>query len=134
MRSKKETIEALKDLIEDVRRFGGDRPAAAVKSAAADIERGKWYDITEFIVRRITAGYLEWRDVENWIRPAVPEDLETLSEALGLVDEAGRDLTIKEVRIDTKYHDLTGTEEQFWARFLSGPREWPMRGEPRLKD
>lgn len=131
-RSKKETIEALKSLVEDVRRLGGDRAAAAVRAAADDVEGGRWYDITEFIVRRITTGYVDSRDVDNVVHGG-SDELENLSESLNLVDGSGSELQIKELRADIEYHNLTGEQERYWARFKkTGPREWGMVGEPRL--
>lgn len=133
-RSKKETIEVLKSLIADVRRIGGDRPAAALSSVLADLQAGKWYDITEAVVSSMRWDYLRPEDVEVIFHRQLAEDLEKLSGALDFEDEAEHELEIAEVRVDIEYYDLIGEQERYWARLKPvSPREWPIRGEPRSR-
>lgn len=133
-RSRKDVMDALKGLLTDVRRLGGDRAEEALREALRGVEGGKWYDITGFVDERGAGEML----------PADPgaamlmdrEELEGLSGALDLVDATGQGLMITDLRGDVEYNDLTGESARWWARFrkAGGPKEWGVRGEPRFRE
>lgn len=128
-------MDALKRLLTDVRRLGGDRAEEALRRALRGVEGGKWHDITGFVDERPETD--EMLPADPGAAPLMGDmELGALSEALDLVDATGQGLVITDLRGDVEYHDLTGETVRWWARFVKrgGPKEWGVRGEPRFRE
>lgn len=134
-RSRRDVMDALKGLLTDVRRLGGDRAEEDLRRALRGVEGGRWYDITGFVNER--AETVDLLLADPGAAPLMDDaELEALSGALDLVDATGHGLLVTDLRGDVEYHDLTGETVRWWARFekAAGPKEWGVRGEPRFRE